>query len=98
MNNTTETQKKLNDLGEVIAFCKAYHLPGEIVGRWVWIEFPEKPSGETRELLKGAGFRWIHKRGKWAHSCGIPSKNAPYDPRLKYGSIPIDEIDIKAIA
>jgi hypothetical protein len=90
MNDTTSTDK-LNTLPEVIAFCKANNLPADVVGRWVWIRFKSKPSYETRELLKAAGFSWISRRGQWAHSCGTPSKKGKGDPRWKYSVASVHE-------
>jgi len=83
-----------HNLIEVVEFCKhnGFHQ-AEIVGRWVWITFNEKPSETIREKLKGFGFRWIKRRGRWAHNCGHPSKRGRQDPRFKYGVIPVDNAD-----
>ena len=84
--------QKLNALPEVVSFCKQHSLPADVVGRWVWLRFGEKPSEETRTLLKGAGFAWVKKRGQWAHACGgfkWKRSKAPYEPRDKYGSISV---------
>ena len=96
-NINSNNQGKLTDLPDVIAFCRAHNLPADIVGQWVWLRFHEKPSAETRALLKGAGFRWVPKRGEWAHNCGTPSRKGKYPPRFKYGSIPIGDIDLDGI-
>ena len=79
----------LRNLVEVIRFCKEHDLPADVVGRWVWIRFEQKPSEETRALLKAAGFRWIHKRGQWAHNCGYFCHHGHGNPRYKYGEMPV---------
>ncbi len=88
----TDTQDKLHDLADVIAFCKLHDFPADVVGRWVWVKFPDKPDVETRELLKSAGFRWVKIRGQWAHNCGYQSRRGKGNPRYKYGSIPVSAI------
>ena len=63
-----------------------------IVGRWVWVEFTQKPDAEVRECLTDVGFRWNSKRKVWQHSCGSgKSRRSPTDPRFKYGEVPVDE-------
>jgi hypothetical protein len=72
---------------EVIAFCKQLNVTAELVGRWIWVSFPEAPDEATRKALKEYGFRWSARRGKWAHNCGVPTKSAHQtDPWQKYGS------------
>jgi hypothetical protein len=78
-----------HNLIEVIEFCRANRLPGEIVGRWVWVRFADKPEPGTRELLKGFGFRFVGRRAAWAHNCGHYCKQGVGDPRVKYGCKPI---------
>lgn len=34
-----------------------------ITGQWVWASFTGKPSAETRQSLKDAGYRWSPNRG-----------------------------------
>jgi hypothetical protein len=75
---------------DVVEFCCHHSLPADVVGRWVWVEFRQKPPAETRELLKSNGFRWVKSRGQWAHCCGVRSKRGKGDPRWKYGEIPVD--------
>jgi hypothetical protein len=64
------------------------------VGAWLWIEFPEKPSHETRKALIDLGFAWNSKRGAWQHCGGHPTRyNAKADPKYCYGVVPIgDEV------
>ncbi|MCX6644997.1 MAG: hypothetical protein NTY09_01355 [bacterium] len=83
---------KLSDLADVIEFCKVHGFPADVVGRWVWIRFDEKPDTETRELLKSVGFRWVKIRGQWAHNCGYHSRRGKGNPRWKYGSIPVSAL------
>ena len=71
-------------IAEVVEFCKAHKLTAELVGCWVWVSFDEKPDEDTRKLLKEAGFRWIRKRGKWAHNCGIRCRAGKQNPWDKY--------------
>jgi len=87
---------KPHNMIEVIEFCKTHHLPADIVGRWVWVKFEEKPSTETRTLLKDYGFRWSKRRGEWAHNCGHPTKPGHCIPREKYTVQHIE--DEKAVA
>lgn len=83
---------KLTTQVEVVVFCRDHELPAEVVGRWIWIDFPSKPALEVRQLLKAAGFRWSPKREQWYHTCGCHSygRGGP-DPRTRYGSIRVDE-------
>ena len=82
----------MTDLASVVRFCQEHNLPADVVGRWVWVRFQSKPDPETRNLLKGAGFRWVRKRGQWAHHCGYRTRYNPAlaDPRDKYGAIPVN--------
>ena len=86
-----------HNLIEVIEFCRANHLPADVVGRWVWIRFNEKPGQEVRDLLKSFGFQWIQKRGQWAHNCGHYSRAGQGDPRFKYGEVSVDEYQSIAV-
>jgi hypothetical protein len=76
----------------VLALLKAqlpqqYEL-AEIVGRWVWLEFPARTHRAVANTLWRLGFHWNQRRCLWQHPCGAC---APYsvhtgDPRSKYGS------------
>jgi len=84
-----------HNLIEVVEFCRVHNLPGEIVGRWVWVRFTDRPGLGVRELLKGFGFRFVSRRAAWAHACGHPCRQGVGDPRLKYGCRAIlDEIKV----
>jgi hypothetical protein len=83
-----------HNLVEVIEFVRTHQLSAyaEIVGRWVWLQFPSVPSADVRAQIKSFGFRWIQKRGRWAHNCGHYSRGSIADPRHTYGAVPVDEI------
>ncbi len=46
-----------------------------IVGKWLWIDFPEKPSVEVRDVLKAEKCRWNRKRGCWQFA-GTPTRRS----------------------
>jgi hypothetical protein len=87
-----ETQDRLHDIADVIEFCKRNNFPADVVGRWVWIKFDQKPDQDTRDLLKASGFRWVQARMQWAHNCGYYTRKGTANPRWKYGEIPVSEI------
>jgi hypothetical protein len=76
----------------VLALLKA-QLPAqyelaEIVGRWIWLDFPARAHRAAANALWRLGFHWNQRRCLWQHPCGVC---APYnvhsgDPRSKYGS------------
>ena len=90
--------QKPETLPQVIQFCKDHDLPADVVGRWVWLRFDSKPDDETRTLIKGAGFRWVKRRGEWAHNCGRPTGRGGCEPRLKYGFVSVSRIDESEVA
>jgi hypothetical protein len=68
-----------------------------VVGKWVWAEFEAKPDQETRKALRDMGFRWNRKRGCWQNPCGYHTRAAQgYDPRWKYGAVPVTDLDKRA--
>lgn len=79
---------RATETDQVIQFVRNMQLPEdtqvERVGDWVWISFDGKPADDVRKPLGFAGFRWIKKRGKWAHPCGNFSRGSVIDPRDKY--------------
>ena len=59
----------------------------EVVGKWVWITFPEQPSEQVRGQLSQFGFHWNNARKCWQHPCGqFKTEGSTQDPREKYGS------------
>ena len=98
-DETSEVKPELERMSatlEVVEFCQRHGLPADVVGRWVWIQFIEKPAQATRTLLKANGFKWCKKRGEWAHCGGVPSRHGPGNPRFKYGSVPVSQIETEA--
>jgi hypothetical protein len=89
----TATYPRLTDLDSVIEACGArddVQPFARIVGRWVWCEFPSKPSADVRDFLKGTGFRWNQTRNAWQHNCGYFTRaNRKIDPRAVYGQTEI---------
>ena len=84
---------KLTNVIDVVEFCKERELPARLVGRWVWIEFADKPGEDIRQALKETGFRWNRKRLAWQHNCGHYTRAAKgYDPRDKYGAVDIERV------
>ena len=59
----------------------------EIVGKWVWIQFPDKQPREVTSTLAQLGFHWNNARQIWQHPCGHLTAGSPDDPRSKYGTI-----------
>jgi hypothetical protein len=59
----------------------------EVVGKWVWIQFPDKQPATITARLAEFGFHWNNKRQVWQHPCGpVNADSSPDDPRAKYGS------------
>ena len=58
----------------------------EVVGKWVWIQFPDKQPREVTASLAQFGFHWNNARQTWQHPCGALTQGSPDDPRAKYGS------------
>lgn len=65
----------------------------EVVGRWVWVRFDEKPAAAVRAYLLELGFHFNRKRGCWQHACGVYCKQSPGDPRFKYGAVSASALD-----
>jgi len=59
----------------------------EVVGKWVWIQFPDRQPPTITAQLAEFGFHWNNKRQVWQHPCGpIETEASPADPRAKYGA------------
>ena len=59
---------------DVIAACQSrpdVQPYCRLVGQWVWADFPDTPSAETRQWLKAIGFHWTHQRQAWQQACGV---------------------------
>ena len=92
MANLTQNKSKSKSVIEVLEYCKAQQLPARLVGRWVWIQFAEKPSADVRQGLKAMGFRWSRRRQQWANNCGHPTKPAMgYRPWDKYKTTMLED-------
>lgn len=60
----------------------------EIVGKWVWLDFPQATHRAAANTLYRLGFHWNQRRCVWQHPCGAfaPYSSNPGEPRAKYGS------------
>ncbi len=63
-----------------------FYARAEIVGKWLWIQFPDKQPREVTSALAQLGFHWNNKRQVWQHPCGHLTEGSPDDPRAKYGT------------
>jgi len=83
-NRALATDKVLDLLRQWLP--KAYDL-AEVVGKWVWVTFPEQPAETVRGQLSQFGFHWNNSRKCWQHPCGqFATEGSGADPRQKYGS------------
>jgi hypothetical protein len=75
-------------------FMPAQYDLAEVVGKWIWITFPEPPSEQVRGQLSQFGFHWNNTRKCWQHPCGqATTQGSLTDPREKYGStFPSDKL------
>jgi hypothetical protein len=64
---------------------RQYEL-AEVVGKWVWITFPEQPIERVRAELSQLGFHWNNTRKCWQHPCGQTLPRGQQDPHAKYES------------
>ena len=71
---------------------RAYEL-AEVVGKWIWITFPEQPVETLRADLSQLGFHWNNTRKCWQHPCGETLPRGQHNPREKYATyFPADRI------
>jgi hypothetical protein len=84
-NRELPTQKVLEFLRAQLP--QQYEL-AEIVGKWIWLEFPKASNRAAANTLHRLGFHWNQRRCVWQHPCGAcaPFASHPQDPRSKYGS------------
>jgi hypothetical protein len=79
--------RQLLDLMQATA--PALYAIAQIVGKWVWVQFPDRQAPEVTAVLAQLGFHWNNKRQVWQHPCGPVTVDAsPDDPRTKYGAEP----------
>lgn len=108
MNTITDEQRQARfaasqrDTLTVLKLLKE-QLPGvwdisEVVGKWVWIEFPQKPSEQVRTTLLDMGFHFNVKRMAWQHACGHFTHHSPGNPRWKYATVAASELELSAIS
>ena len=63
----------------------------EVVGSWLWAEFPARPPRETLNSIKALDYHWNKKRKLWQFA-GRPCGHSRLDSnalRLKYGSVAV---------
>jgi hypothetical protein len=84
-NRELPTQKVLELLKRELP--SQYEL-AEIVGKWIWLEFPKASHRAAANTLHRLGFHWNQRRCVWQHPCGAFAPYAPHpgEPRAKYGS------------
>jgi hypothetical protein len=84
-NRELPTQRVLDLLKAQLP--RQYEL-AEIVGQWIWLEFPKAGHRAAANTLHRLGFHWNQRRCVWQHPCGAcaPYASHPQDPRRKYGS------------
>jgi hypothetical protein len=84
-NRELPTQKVLDFLRTQLP--QQYEL-AEVVGKWIWLEFPAASHRAAVNTLWRLGFHWNQRRCVWQHPCGAcaPYAAHPADPRIKYGS------------
>jgi hypothetical protein len=83
-NRALSTDKVLDLLRQWLP--AAYDL-AEVVGKWVWVTFPEQPAETVRGQLSQFGFHWNNSRKCWQHPCGqFATAGSSQDPREKYGT------------
>jgi len=89
-NRQLPVDKVLDTLRQWIP--RAYEL-AEVVGRWIWISFPEQPVEKLRADLSQLGFHWNNTRKCWQHPCGETLPRGQQNPREKYATyFPADRI------
>ena len=85
-NRSLETEQLLELLRQQAP--RFYEL-AEVVGKWVWVAFPEKQPLDVTTALSQLGFHWNNARQTWQHPCGTvqdKEERPKYDPRKRYGS------------
>ena len=80
-NRTLSVEKALEKLQR---WMPAQFALAEVVGKWVWITFPEPPAERVRAELSQLGFHWNNTRKCWQHPCGATLPHGTQEPRSKY--------------
>jgi hypothetical protein len=80
-NRTLSVEKVLEKLKR---WMPAQFELAEVVGKWVWITFPEAPAERVRAELSQLGFHWNNTRKCWQHPCGATLPRGTQEPRSKY--------------
>ena len=80
-NRTLSVEKVLEKLKR---WMPAQFELAEVVGKWVWITFPEAPAERVRAELSQLGFHWNNTRKCWQHPCGATLPRGTQEPRTKY--------------
>ena len=89
-NRQLPTDKVLDTLRQFMP--RAYEL-AEVVGKWIWITFPEQPIEKLRADLSQLGFHWNNTRKCRQHPCGETLPRGQQNPRDKYATyFPADRI------
>ena len=82
-NRTLSMEKVLEKLRRWMP--QQYHL-AEVVGKWIWITFPEPPIERVRTELSQLDFYWNNTRKCWQHPCGETLPRGQQEPRDKYST------------
>ena len=80
-NRSLPVEKVLEKLKR---WMPAQYELAEVVGKWVWITFPEAPAERVRAELSQLGFHWNNTRKCWQHPCGETLPRGTQEPRTKY--------------
>src|SRR5256714_14176715 len=80
-NRTLSVEKVLEKLER---WMPAQFKLAEVVGKWVWISFPDAPAERVRAELSQLGFHWNDVRKCWQHPCGETLPRGQQEPREKY--------------
>ena len=67
-NRTLSVEKVLEKLKR---WMPAQFELAEVVGKWIWITFPEPPIERVRAELSQLGFHWNNVRKCWQHLKGF---------------------------
>src|SRR5690349_12422098 len=80
-NRSLPVEKVLEKLKR---WMPAQYELAEVVGKWIWITFPEAPDERIRAELSQLGFHWNNVRKCWQHPCGETLPRGTQELRGKY--------------